>query len=665
VHHALKAGALLGGLLWANSVHAQGTLLPTMNGIHVTTKPIDAGTINNSGTQPVQINIAPITGTWPGEATSSAPMRVQCYNDTALAPSGGGIIGCADIFYTYGYAGAGGTRVGLNVGSLLTGSGTADDGFHMALQARATADATMGGSHYPDRASGTVDGMSMYAIATGNSGYMTNVSGLGEINWEVMYGGASILSNGGQFTRLATDWGTVISQSGNDFQGRYGLWIDSQGPGLDTTSAASMTASSGKNLPGFRSQIAMGGGGQETTFDPNNGAFLFSFPQIYANSNGCTSGVSNCPATIGPAMIKPQISWDWFEMGNIHINNETMRAPGFVVKGTGETDVGNLSITPTIAGATIAVAGSYVTAASYSGGDLSNQFQVGELLYGSYTNGTVPGAILKVTAVNGSTTTGVMGTPTALQVLDAGYSKATAATNNASTSLGTAAKFMGHGTNTVTLTWTDAVDGGAGHAGLSLVPTSGRVTIGSGANLISLDNGGMAASNNIASGASAGFVAGPPGYQLTDGSGGYGSIYESGGLMVFNASTGQQAARFDMKSSTPGFTLLNTTSIGARVDPTTTLVAPTTGTTVVLPQNRYTTLLGPAGTLASLTVELPDCNATYQGQEVRFSTTAAITSLSITYSSGGFPGGYPSSAAAGQGFGFICNPSNNGWYRLY
>jgi hypothetical protein len=410
-------------------------------------------------------------------------MRVQCYSDTALAPAGGTIIGCADFFYTYGYAGAGGTRTALNVGSLLTGNGTTDNGFHLAIQARATADAPMGNSHYPDNAQGQVDGTSIYAIATGKSGYLANVSGLGEINWEVLYGGASIISNGAQFARLGTDWGHVDTPGTNQPQGRMGIWIDSQGPALDTTSTASMTASSGHNLPGFRSQIFMGGGGQETTFDPGNGAFLFSFPQIYANSNGCTVGVNNCPATIGPAMTKPQASWDWFEMGNIHINNEVMRSPGFVVKGTGETDIGNLSITPTTAGGAIDVGGSFVTAAIYVNGNLANQFQVGELLYGSYTDGTVPGAILKVTAINGSTTTGVMGTPTTLVVLDPGYSKASAAVNNASATLGTAAKFNGHGTNTIALTWTDAQDGGAGKAGLSLASTPDQTATSSAARM--------------------------------------------------------------------------------------------------------------------------------------------------------------------------------------
>jgi hypothetical protein len=661
----VRRAVTLAALLWPIIAHAQAPMIPTMNGIHLTTKPLDAGTMSNL-TTPLQFNMGPITGTWLGEAGASAPMRVQCYSDTAKSPPGGGIIGCMDLFYTYGYEGAGGTRAGLNVGSLLTGSGTVDNGFHMAIQARATADAPMGGSVYPTKAVGQVDGTSIYAIATGKSGYLANVSGLGEINWEVMHGGASILSNGAQFARLGTDWGHVDTPGANQFQGRYGIWVTSQSPGLDTSSTASMTASSGKNLPGFRSQLVMGGMGQETTFDPDNGAFLFSFPQVYANGNGCTVGVNNCPATIGPAMIKPQTSWDWFQMGNIHINNEVMRSPGFVVKGTGETQVGNLSIKPVDQGGTIDVGGSFISAATYVNGNLANQFQVGELLYGSYTEGTVPGAILKVTAVNGATTPGVTGTPTALQVLDKGYSSAAAAVNNASATMGTAAKFNGHGTNTVTLTWVDHADGGSGKPSISLAPTAGRVTIGSGTSLITMDAGAIISgpNSNIVSGANAGFVSGPSGFQLTDGSGGYGVLGGSGSNMVFKSSSGQNVAYFDMRAAAPQFTFLNPVNIGVIRDFAIVKVTPTSGSTVTVAQNTHTTIMTPAGTLAALTIRFPTCDASTGGQEWRFSTSAAITALTISAVAAGIGPGLPSSLAAGQGFAVICNPGDSGLYRL-
>lgn len=668
MHHTLRSAAFLGWLLCPAFALAQaGLLLPTMNGYYVTTGPLDAGTIDNGSNRPIRIDIGPITGTWAAEGNAGAPMRVQCFADTATQAGAGGIVGCMDVFYTYGYEGSGGSRTALNIGSLLTGNGTTDNGFHMALQARATADAPMGNSHYPDKAWGQVDGTSIYAIASGKSGYLANVSGLGEINWEVNYGGAAITTNGAQFARLGTDWGIVDTPGTNQPQGRMGIWIDSQSPRVDTTSAASVTASAGKNLPGFRAQVYMGGGGQETTFDPTNGAFLFSFPQIYANGNSCTAGVANCTVTTGPAMTKPQISWDWFEMGNIHFNNEMIRSPGFVVKGTGETQVGNLSIKPVDQGAVIDVGGSFVTAATYVSGNLANQFQVGELLYGSYMDGTVPGAILKVTAINGSTATGVMGTPTALQVLDKGYSSASAATNNASATMGTAAVFNGHGSNTVTLTWADHLDGGSGHASINLAPTAGRVTVGTGVNQITMDNGAIISgtNSNIASGSAAGFVSGPPGLQVTDGSGGYGSLGSSGSNMLFKGSTGQVVAYFDMKAAAPQFVFVNPVAIGVIRDLAIVKVTPTSGSTVTVAQTTHTTIMTPAGTLAALTIQFPTCNAASGGQEWRFNTSQAITALTISAVSAGIGPGLPSTLASGQGFAVICNPGDAGLYRLY
>jgi hypothetical protein len=448
-------------LLWPVFAHAQTPMIPTMNGFHLTSPPLNAADLNGAN-RPVTINLGPVTGTYPAGGTPSS-MDISCYGDTANATGTGVAPACLTVNMTSSAGGAMGVRETMRLSNFLTGPGVSPAGFLLPLEMRATADAPMDGSAYPTKAAGQVDGMSVYAIGTGKDGWLIAINGLGEINWEQIYGGAAVITNAGQFARLSTDWGTVAAAPGdvNTLAGRYGLWIDSQQPLPDTSSTAAMTASTGKNLPGFRAQFLFGGGEQESTFDPNVGSIMYSFPQIYENKNGCTSGVSNCTATVIAGKVKPQELWDGLQFGNIHFNNEVVRSPGFVVKGTGEVDLGSVTMTPTTSGMTIDTAGSYITAATFNGGDITNRWQVGEYMYGSYGAGTVPGAILRVTQVNGAATPGVFGTPTQLAIVDRGWSKATAATNNASAALGTAATFMGHGRSIIQLTWTDVAGGGS------------------------------------------------------------------------------------------------------------------------------------------------------------------------------------------------------------
>ena len=639
-----------------------------------------ASSLEGSGI-PYRVQIGPITGAY---ATNNPNLtRFDCGVDTATVPNG--VLGsCVGIFETFGGAGTTGARRALNVGTLLTGAGTSAVGsFAIAGEFRVTADASMGGS-YPGTVGGAIDTFSTYAIGTANDGYLSTIS-TEEANWEQMYGGAAVLTFGKEFARLSQDWGIVASQSNNDFQGRYSLWLTSQQPSVDTASAASVTASAGKNLPGFRSQIAFGGGSQESTFDPTFGSLMFSFPQIYANSNSCTVGVTtNCTVTTGAAAIKPQALWNGFELGNIHFNNEVLRSPGFVVKGTGETDIGVASIVPTSTGLTIDVNGSYVSTATYVSGNLSGQFQVGEYLYGSYTNGTVPGAILMVTSVltsGGATITvpGTAGTPNGLAVIDPGYSTASAATNNASTTLGTAAKFMGHGTNVISLTWTDVKDSTPGVATVAIAPTNGVVKLGGSTYLTGGTNGAftvtgtITAGKNVYSGPTSGFVGGTGGILFPNGgsNGQYAGIGINGSALVFKNYAGTIVGSFDMNATTPQFAFNNGASVsgtlthGVVLDNAIVKVTPTSGTTVTVAQTTHTELLAPAGTLAALTLAFPACNSTYAGQEFRVSSTYAITTLTISISTGGNAGDWPASLTSGQGFAAICNPSDNGWYRLY
>jgi hypothetical protein len=548
---------------------------------------------------------------------------------------------------SYGFSEA----MSLNCGT-IGAVGKANGNFLTCLEGRASPSHNVGGTSMTNPY-GQNNGMNLYAILSPGATWWVNNESF-EMDFEVMYGASALIQTAGQFARLSQDWGNVGTAADvNAFAGRIGVWLTSQQPTYDGTSVGSATASAGQNLPPFRSLLPLGGGSQEW-LGTSATSFSDAFPQVFPNSNGCTVGIANCPATTAAAPIRPQVFGNGFAWGGIHFTNEAWRTPGIVVKGTGETDIGNGQIIPTTSGLTIDVKGSYVSAATYVSGDQGGH-QVGEYLVGSGVAGTVPGAILQITAVNGS------GVPTALAIVDAGYSTAAAATNNASATLGTAATFMGAGRNTVTLTWTDATDGTA--ATLALAPTNGRVKIGSGGSLVTLSGGAIVATGSINTSGS--FTTDNQlNVKNTGSNGGYGKVGISGSNLVFTNYAGAIQASFDMNAATPTWIFNNPVSMGTVIDSAIVKVSPTTGQTVTIAQTTHTALIAPAGTLAALTVAFPSCSSGFQGQEFRFSTTQAITALTISVAVGGTPPGYPTTLAAGQGVGFVCNPSDNGWYRI-
>jgi len=93
-------------------------------------------------------------------------------------------------------------------------------------------------------------------------------------------------------------------------------------------------------------------------------------------------------------------------------------------------------------------------------------------------------------------------------------------------------------------------------------------------------------------------------------------------------------------------------------------VVPTSGSTVVIPDTSDTIILAPSGALAALTVRLPTCNSGNNGGLARYSTTLAITALTVTATAGTVANA-PSTLAAGSGNQYICSGGSALWYRLY
>jgi len=100
------------------------------------------------------------------------------------------------------------------------------------------------------------------------------------------------------------------------------------------------------------------------------------------------------------------------------------------------------------------------------------------------------------------------------------------------------------------------------------------------------------------------------------------------------------------------------------VDAGYTFSTPLTGTTVTLSSGTETAVIAPAGTLAALTVALPSCTAGYDGSIARYSSSQAITALTVSSASSTVSSA-PASLAAGVGNAYLCRGSTTTWYRLY
>ncbi|UTV56500.1 glycoside hydrolase family 55 protein [Burkholderia arboris] len=101
-----------------------------------------------------------------------------------------------------------------------------------------------------------------------------------------------------------------------------------------------------------------------------------------------------------------------------------------------------------------------------------------------------------------------------------------------------------------------------------------------------------------------------------------------------------------------------------QVDKSYTYSTPSSGTTVTIASGTQTALIDPAATLAALTITLPSCSSGYDGSIVRYSSTQAVTALTLG-AAAGTVAAPATSLAAGAGHGYLCRGANTTWYPLY
>ncbi len=99
------------------------------------------------------------------------------------------------------------------------------------------------------------------------------------------------------------------------------------------------------------------------------------------------------------------------------------------------------------------------------------------------------------------------------------------------------------------------------------------------------------------------------------------------------------------------------------VDRSASVQSPTTGFGITIGNNTRTLVLTPAGTLAAGTITMP--SAPVDKAIVRFSSSQAITALTVSPNAGQSIMNAPTTANPGQGFSFIYNLATTTWLKLY
>lgn len=96
--------------------------------------------------------------------------------------------------------------------------------------------------------------------------------------------------------------------------------------------------------------------------------------------------------------------------------------------------------------------------------------------------------------------------------------------------------------------------------------------------------------------------------------------------------------------------------------------APLTGASITVASTTGKLILGPAGTIATLTVVFPAASTLADGQTLEVGTSNTVTALTITPGSGTTVSNTPTaltvSTTASYGYKFIYRTANTNWYRL-
>ena len=150
------------------------------------------------------------------------------------------------------------------------------------------------------------------------------------------------------------------------------------------------------------------------------------------------------------------------------------------------------------------------------------------------------------------------------------------------------------------------------------------------------------------------------------------STLDISGATITGTSTGQSfylqdganlLAPASMPGNVPGL-LDSSSTFNASFDPYFTVATPTTGTTVAMATSQHGLVLNPAGTLATLTINLPPSPIDAISWAINISSTKTVTALTVASTDSSTIIGAPSTLAADSGFSMIYDVANTTWYPV-
>jgi hypothetical protein len=150
-------------------------------------------------------------------------------------------------------------------------------------------------------------------------------------------------------------------------------------------------------------------------------------------------------------------------------------------------------------------------------------------------------------------------------------------------------------------------------------------------------------------------------------------------ILSCGVASAQPAGGAKIDTGTGGSGCCNGSQLIANINAGVVISAPLTGATLTIPVNQNNTIVNPAGTIATLTLSLPQCAApgvagtlytnsllptvAVDGTELRFFYTQIVTSLTVSALGSSSVVGASAAAAIGVGHTYHCHGATTTWYQ--
>jgi hypothetical protein len=145
------------------------------------------------------------------------------------------------------------------------------------------------------------------------------------------------------------------------------------------------------------------------------------------------------------------------------------------------------------------------------------------------------------------------------------------------------------------------------------------------------------------------------------GGSGVGNVYADSGAVTNQFNRGALVVNGGMGVSGNAVVQGNVITQGGRYDRSANVAIPVTTGNIILDNSKHTTVVNPAGTIAALTITMPDA---FDGTDIRISFTQAVTAITHTPKAGDTIIGALTTATAGSFAQFLYVSNTTTWYRV-